>query len=485
MKKIKKLLLLFILPLLLISCDRKPVLSYKDACAHPDALKEIKYYVKNKIADADGLIIAAEMNSNEKIVKELLKSKNIEDNDRLNALWTSMGNKNIAVFKVLLKDTKDTNGANSFVKSSNETILMRACEEGRIDIVNELIKAGADVNAKDVEGMTSLMYACAANKNEGRIDIVNELIKAGADVNSRDKKGMTPLMLTRDIGLVDVLIKAGADINAKNNEGMTPLMLARDFGLVDVLIKAGADVNDRNFKGATALALEYELSYGSTGVKNLLKEAGANMQDVYEYFGIKMVPIPGKNFEMLSTEVTQKLYTLVMGKNPSKFKGDNNPVENVSWYDAVQFCNALSRKFGLTEVYKDKYGDDMNASANGFILPTKAEWKHAAKGGTNYTYAGSNKIDDVAWYFGNSDYKTHQTAQKKANGYGLYDMSGNVWEWCQDDGRTDMYGFQTKVVCGGGFGDFDADCCNVTYDTVIRHGNRYNYVGFRVVRNIK
>ena len=160
------------------------------------------------------------------------------------------------------------------------------------------------------------------------------------------------------------------------------------------------------------------------------------------------------------TEVTQELWEKVMGKNPSNFQGwKKHPVENINWYHAIAFCNKLSLKLGLTPCYTltilgnpvnfetlafseipTSYNADWNntvldMSKNGFRLPTEAEWEWAAKGGTEDKWAGTNdedKLKDYAWYESNSGYETHQVKMKEPNGYGLYDMSGNVAEWCWD-----------------------------------------------------
>jgi len=185
---------------------------------------------------------------------------------------------------------------------------------------------------------------------------------------------------------------------------------------------------------------------------------------------------------MLRTEVTQTLYEEVVGSNPSFFKGKNYPVERVNWYDALRFCNELSRKMGLTPVYSGN--GNVNTAADGFRLPTLAEWNYAAQGGEDFVYAGSNNIDEIAWYSGNSNNETHPVAQKKPNGYGLYDMNGNVYEWCQDTNFifTSILGDCHFV----GFGCFSDGAESNKLPNSIPYSTkaRDNCVGFRIVRNV-
>ena len=181
------------------------------------------------------------------------------------------------------------------------------------------------------------------------------------------------------------------------------------------------------------------------------------------------------SFSIGQTEVTQELWEAVMGTNPSYIKGLKLPVERVSWNDCQEFIAKLNQLTGKT-----------------FRLPTEAEWEFAARGGNSskgYTYAGSNTIDDVAWYYRNSSSKTHEVATKQANELGIYDMSGNVWEWCSDwygryssDAQTNPTGAasgSTRVYRGGSW-SYYATYCRVAY----RNGNAptdaYFNLGFRL-----
>jgi formylglycine-generating enzyme required for sulfatase activity len=202
-------------------------------------------------------------------------------------------------------------------------------------------------------------------------------------------------------------------------------------------------------------------------------------------------------FYMGQTEVTQAQWQKVMGSNPSYFKGDSLPVENVSWYDAVALCNALSQKEGKTPAYTiNGTNVTLNVGATGYRLPTEAEWEYAAKGGAStpvqtIKYAGSTNLDEVAWTSSNSGKTTHPVATRKPNALGLYDMTGNVWEWCQDwygsynaSVQSDPTGPSSGSgrVNRGGSWNYDASIARVSfrsYDYPPDPGD--DYIGFRVV----
>ena len=215
----------------------------------------------------------------------------------------------------------------------------------------------------------------------------------------------------------------------------------------------------------------------------------------------EIVPIDGGSFEMGSptgdadesprhnvtlsdyflgkTPVTQELWQAVMGSNPSQFVNPKSPVDNVSWNDCQEFITKLNQMTGET-----------------FRLPTEAEWEYAARGGNKsagYTYAGSNTVTGVAWCAENGDDTTHPVATKAPNELGLYDMTGNVWEWCQDNYGNNYYSTSPavnptgpasgsyKVRRGGCFESFATDCRNTNRDWYAPY-YRKNINGLRLAR---
>jgi formylglycine-generating enzyme required for sulfatase activity len=193
-------------------------------------------------------------------------------------------------------------------------------------------------------------------------------------------------------------------------------------------------------------------------------------------------PVCLEAFDMGVSEVTQDQWAAVMGRNPSYFKaGDGRlPVEQVSWYEAWEFIRRLNSLTGKQ-----------------YRLPTEAEWEYAARsGGKMETYAGGENLEDLGWYGENSEKKTHPVKQKDPNGLWLYDMSGNVWEWVEDDWHKD-YEDRPKdgsawvndpraayrVIRGGGWG-FDARDCRSAARYGLAPDNRGGGIGFRLARSV-
>ena len=205
------------------------------------------------------------------------------------------------------------------------------------------------------------------------------------------------------------------------------------------------------------------------------------------------------NFGMAESEVTQRQYRNLMGSSPSNFKGDDLPVEQVSWFDAVAYCNALSVKEKLPPCYQINgttvgWADGVRCS--GYRLPTEAEWEYAARSPATTVYAGSDSVDGVAWYSSNSGSTTHAVKTKTANGRGLYDLSGNVWEWAWDwyqsnyealpatdpVGPTTMPSPSYQVLRGGAW-DIAASGARVAQRFYSVPTGRYHGMGFRIVRS--
>ena len=201
-------------------------------------------------------------------------------------------------------------------------------------------------------------------------------------------------------------------------------------------------------------------------------------------------------FYMSRTEITQQQYEDVMGANPSSSKAAKQPVEKVTWHDALRFCNALSEREGLQPVYTDIEGNlTADFKANGFRLPTEAEWEYACRAGTSTTYYTGETVADLsrcAWFTGNADGRPHDVGQLEANDFGLHDMHGNVFEWCWDwfgrytDNKVDnplgRANGNRRIIRGGSWAG-DADKCMTSYRASINPAIAYYFWGIRLCRS--
>ena len=182
--------------------------------------------------------------------------------------------------------------------------------------------------------------------------------------------------------------------------------------------------------------------------------------------------------------VTQDLYFEVTGESPSAFEGNRQPVETVTWKDAVVFCNLLSNKAEIKPYYvldEDNEYIAFDLKADGFRLPTEAEWEYACKAGTTGVRYG--ELDLIAWYKNNSRKLTHDVGLKDPNVWGLYDMLGNVWEWCSDLYDTEVYG-SYRIFRGGGWCDEERGCM-ATNRRRSHPTFKIDDLGFRIARNMK
>ena len=214
-----------------------------------------------------------------------------------------------------------------------------------------------------------------------------------------------------------------------------------------------------------------------------------------------------KSFEIAKHEVTQKQWQELMGSNPSQFINSQHPVERVSWHDAIAYCNALSISEGFTPAYLIN-GDftTCDFNANGYRLPTEAEWEYACRAGTTTDYYSGNRnkafngcyeeaaLTSVGWYCNNASSTTHPVGQKQPNSFGLFDMHGNVFEWCWDWSGDYPSVSQTNPtgpnngslrICRGGSWFYVPQQSRSSFRLAYQPSSKYSGVGFRVVRSTK
>lgn len=295
----------------------------------------------------------------------------------------------------------------------------------------------------------------------GSVDINST--PADAEVWMDGKKvGTTPMLLTECMtGGHEVVLKKSGYKDRKLSLSVTEAQTAT----IEETLEKGFSSDGRTF---TVNGVSFEMVFVGGGTFRMGSDSGdSDEEPVHD--------VTLSNYCIGKTEVTQALWRAVMGTNPSHFKGDNLPVENVSWNDCQTFIKKLNAITGAN-----------------FRLPTEAEWEYAARGGKqskNYTYSGSNDIGTVAWYYSNSSSQTHPVGQKQPNELGIYDMSGNVWEWCSDwyssysrYAQTNPSGATSgnyRVYRGGGW-DGNAGYCRSTNRNRYAPVGRRHYLGFRL-----
>ncbi len=265
----------------------------------------------------------------------------------------------------------------------------------------------------------------------------------------------------------------GKNLNAGNNKQITWNVLA------DIEKLTGSSIVFE-VRARTTSDLDIEMVFVKGGTFTMGSNDGqSNEKPIHQ--------VTLSDFNIGKYEVTQAQWKAVMGSNPSFFKDcDNCPVEQVSWNNVQYFIKILNQKTGKT-----------------YRLPTEAEWEYAAHGGASVTpgggqassatatkYVGSNNIDKIAWYASNSGSKTHIVGKRKPNELGVYDMSGNVWEWCSD--RYDTYGISSQTnptgsssgsyqIARGGSWNSKPQYCRLSYRSIITPDDRINDLGFRLV----
>lgn len=280
---------------------------------------------------------------------------------------------------------------------------------------------------------------------------------------------------------VDNVLVRISSVTIELTYGSHDVKAERNGKIISKIINISQDSGDEVFKlmfGDNQTFAVNGVCFDMVFVKGGTFKMGCNDRDADESeFPVHDVTL--NDYYIGETEITQKLWKAVMGYNPSENVGDNYPVENVTWIECNDFINELNRLTGMN-----------------FRLPTEAEWEYAAKGGAaseKFKYSGSNRIREVACYYNNSKHNSCSVKSKLPNELGIYDMSGNVWEWCYD--RYDMYKREAQInplgasvgiyrVNRGGCFYSGAIYCRNTNRNYNPQDTRNDYIGFRLALSL-
>jgi len=428
---------------------------------------------------------AAERNSNVEVLQYLvsqgadINTKNWRGKTPL--LVAAECNSNVEVLQYLVSQGADVN-----VEIADGVTLVHLAAEhnSNVEVLQYLASQGADVNAESEYGWTPLHFAAGHNPN---VDVLRYLVSQGADVNAKSEYGWTSLHYAAksnsNVEVLQYLVSQSADVNAKNEDGKTPLDVANTEEKRAILQDAERKAGERMVLPVNGIEYPFRWCPAGTFMMGSPKsEEGRDSGETQHRVTLT------KGFWMLETPVTQEMWESVTDANPSFYKDSSKlPVERVSWNDCQEFIQKLNVLIIAPTGYR-------------FSLPTEAQWEYACRAGTTTPFNfGSTLNGDKANCNSNYHYdttmkgcfleKTSEVGSYPANAWGLYDVHGNVWEWCSDwwldrygehsiDSVEDPEGASSgcsRVLRGGSWNSF-AKCCRSAHRHWIDPSCRTDFV---------